>query len=517
MDRVEHYHAIDYIQLDQEKVGVWDLCLLLLHKHIGARGFINSSDDDNLYCETFRHRLWIFSSIVAIKFLKLISTILESFGNFYESSWNLWTQYGSFYLLILNTLRGKNVDLCRESPNFSSVISLIDTRLDLDDEISNEDPRYYSALAIMASKIAYENEARVKKIVNENWKMEHIGFYNCSNVYALIPQHISLAFDTKMTEKTQSTQAFVFCDKSVDHELICVSFRGTSPFCADDWCMDFDISWFRLEGIGKVHMGFLKALGLQKCKERYAKWPKEIEEDKQNGNTFAYYKIRELLREKLKKNKNARFMVTGHSLGGALAVLFPAILAFHNEFELLERLDGVYTFGQPRVGDDNFCRFMEDLLGVNRYFRFVYANDIIPRVPFDNSDFQFKHFGYCYHFNSFYNGQVVKEVPNKNYFSKKLALVHLNAVFELVRSLALPYVYGRIYKEGILLTQVRLFGLIFPGASAHCPQDYVNLTRLASPDIFYSLNYDYTEDYVKMDCIVTRYLLTTKAVYGMKV
>lgn len=63
------------------------------------------------------------------------------------------------------------MDLCRESPNFSSIIGLADTRLDLDDEISNEDPRYYSALAIMASKIAYENKARVKKIVKDNWKV----------------------------------------------------------------------------------------------------------------------------------------------------------------------------------------------------------------------------------------------------------------------------------------------------------------------------------------------------------
>ncbi|PWA45668.1 hypothetical protein CTI12_AA515230 [Artemisia annua] len=100
------YREIDYILFDQEKVGVWELCLLLLDTHIGDREFINSNDDHNLYCETFRHRLWIFSSIVVIKFLKLISTTLEFFGNFLESSWNLWTQYGSFYLIVLNMLRG---------------------------------------------------------------------------------------------------------------------------------------------------------------------------------------------------------------------------------------------------------------------------------------------------------------------------------------------------------------------------------------------------------------------------
>lgn len=61
--------------------------------------------------------------------------------------------------------------LYRESPYFSSIIGLTDTRLELDDQIPHEDPRYNSALAIMAAKTAYENEARVQKIVQDHWKV----------------------------------------------------------------------------------------------------------------------------------------------------------------------------------------------------------------------------------------------------------------------------------------------------------------------------------------------------------
>ncbi|KAI3768348.1 hypothetical protein L2E82_18944 [Cichorium intybus] len=397
----------EYMLLDLDKVTVLELCRLLLHKHIGARRFIHSHNDESLN-GTFFRRFVIFVSVVLIKGLKSISKLMECLGSFIEFSFNLWSQYGSFYMLVVSTLRA-----------FESI---------------------------------------------------------------------------EMNEKKHPTQAFIFSDQTRDYELICVSFRGTSPFSADDWCTDLNLSWYRLGNIGQVHMGFLKALGLQKKRERCASLPEEIEEDEHAGNTFAYYKIRQILRQKLDENKNSRFIVSGHSLGGALAVLFPAILAFHNEFELLERLEGVYTFGQPRVGDKEFCRYMEDLLGVKRYFRFVYANDIIPRIPFDDSDFLFKHFGYCYYFNSFYKGQVVNEEPNKNYFSIKVIVpMYLNAVFELVRSFVLPYTFGRYYKEGILLLGVRLFGLIVPGASAHCPQDYVNLTRLASPDSFYALQ-DYYSD-----------------------
>ena len=60
----------------------------------------------------------------------------------------------------------------------------------------------------------------------------------------------------------QSTQAFIFCDKAVDAKLVVVAFRGTGPFDADDWITDFDFSWYQLGSIGKIHVGFLEAMGL---------------------------------------------------------------------------------------------------------------------------------------------------------------------------------------------------------------------------------------------------------------
>jgi triacylglycerol lipase len=135
---------------------------------------------------------------------------------------------------------------------------------------------------------------------------------------------------------------------------IVVAFRGTEPAVLRDWYTDFDSRLIAcpLSGAGRVHDGF---------------WC---------GAERVWSDLRTLL---LAWSAPAKpIWICGHSLGGAMALLTAVQLccdaALHGAF------CGLYTYGQPRVGDSSFASFVNRTLGT-RYFRFVNNLDIVPHVP----------------------------------------------------------------------------------------------------------------------------------------
>jgi hypothetical protein len=86
---------------------------------------------------------------------------------------------------------------------------------------------------------------------------------------------------------------------------------------------------------------------------------------------------------------------TGHSLGAALATLAAA---------RSPRLDGLYTFGSPRVGDAGFAAAFARLLSERgiEYHRFVNNNDVVTTVPLTAlpPTVAFKHVGALKHIDA---------------------------------------------------------------------------------------------------------------------
>ena len=78
---------------------------------------------------------------------------------------------------------------------------------------------------------------------------------------------------------------------------------------------------------------------------------------------------------------NHQLWLTGHSLGGALAVLLAATL-----LESKLPVHGLYTFGAPRVGDKRFARTLNAALkGKAANWRVANEGDIVPHVPLESS------------------------------------------------------------------------------------------------------------------------------------
>lgn len=154
----------------------------------------------------------------------------------------------------------------------------------------------------------------------------------------------------------RDTQAFL----AANNEIIVISFRGTTTI--NDWRTDLKIK--KVPFItGLIHSGFKEALD-------------NVWDDLKQS----ILNIRD---------KAQSIWITGHSLGGALATLAADRLTSDSI-----EVRGVYTFGQPRVGDKIFANNYDNKMK-DYTFRFVHDEDIVPKIP---SSFQgYKHIGKeCY-------------------------------------------------------------------------------------------------------------------------
>ncbi|CAL9106652.1 triacylglycerol lipase OBL1 [Musa acuminata AAA Group] len=462
----------EYFIIRPKKIRLIDiLSLLILRKSLTSYKFVDSSGTakDGLRAD------WVTAlTLLIMKVLDKIKVPLKWTGIIVEFIFNLFELNGGIGI-IWRIITGKLVIPKRDSADFRSMIALIDGRQDL---YKNNSLLHYFPLmepqagfddinlldiTAMAAKIAYENPAYIENTVTNHWKMHFVGFYDCWNKF--------------LEEKT--TQAFIFCNKAEDADLIVLSFRGTEPFNAQDWSTDVDLSTLLAGKLGLLHLGFLKALGLQNETNFILGFPTSIEMNA--DKPVAYYILRQELRNLLAKHKNAKIIVTGHSLGGALSAVFPALLSYHNQNDILNSMHSVMNYGQPRVGDAIFKSYVNVLMRV-KYQRMVYRYDIVPRIPFDLPPLSnFKHCGKCIYFDGWYKGKVVDEVPNPNYFLEPLSVprMYLTAWGDLFRAFFIGYTAGKDFKEGIASILYRLTGLVLPGIACHSPRDYVNSVRLA--------------------------------------
>ena len=151
------------------------------------------------------------------------------------------------------------------------------------------------------------------------------------------------------------TQGFV-CKRIAENEpsYLVFAFRGTEKKISD-WLTDARCVP-KVEGKSKVHTGFIEAFAEKKDAD--GKTVKEAVEEILTGEDAKGH-----------NGESLPLFITGHSLGGALALLATKLVA--------PNVNGAcYTFGAPRVGNYEYFRFVKTPV-----YRIVNSSDIVPRVP----------------------------------------------------------------------------------------------------------------------------------------
>ncbi|WP_165219393.1 lipase family protein [Aquisphaera insulae] len=148
-----------------------------------------------------------------------------------------------------------------------------------------------------------------------------------------------LGMQTCRFVEADDTQCFV----ASTADAVLLSFRGTENL--GDWLGNLNMVQ-TTRPYGAVHRGFLGAFQV----------------------------VEEELTRILTTFGDRPLLITGHSLGGALAMVAAA------EWQGRLPTAWVYTYGQPAVGRGDFPGFMEEHYD-GRIFRFVNDDDVVPRVP----------------------------------------------------------------------------------------------------------------------------------------
>lgn len=165
----------------------------------------------------------------------------------------------------------------------------------------------------------------------------------------------SVNFELLDTINVEETQGFA-CKRIAPNEdpYIVIAFRGTEKKVSD-WLTDARAVPTQV-GATKVHTGFFEALKASTGED---------------GKT-ALDKVKEVLDSPETKDANGeplRLFITGHSLGGALALLTTKLLA--------PDVNGAcYTFGAPRIANYEYFERVKTPV-----YRVVNSSDIVPRVP----------------------------------------------------------------------------------------------------------------------------------------
>lgn len=181
---------------------------------------------------------------------------------------------------------------------------------------------------------------------------------------------------------------FLFGRKSQDKKTLIIVFRGSDD--PTDWWDNINCYSIK-EGDSDGKMGYeKKKIGLHSgFANRYGHFEHAIRNELER--IYEWPTLQSVAPQQVQLPE--QIWITGHSLGGALALISAHQLQKDELMpgELKGRLQGVFTFAQPMVGKNKFLGECKSELD-RKYVHFVNDNDIVPRLAPS-----YQHFGLMVH------------------------------------------------------------------------------------------------------------------------
>jgi hypothetical protein len=268
---------------------------------------------------------WIAANLVFVGLLMLVA-VFAFFRSKTESGSRKWSGWCSLVLLCLFLLGGWHL--------LVSAPGLEDTEREGDRERSRPISKHLDRL-----RANWDSEAAA------NWPVAETLAEQCQIAYQppvdARDSFQKLGIDSVETIADGSMIGYVIAIADVT----LVVFRGT----------DDDFDWFcNLDSLttptpqGPIHRGFQQS----------------------------YLPLKPQIIKLLRRQRPKRLWLTGHSLGGALALVCAHDLIDNEGFEV----HGVMTFGQPMIASEQIAIHLDRVL-LGRFAHFVNGSDIVARVP----------------------------------------------------------------------------------------------------------------------------------------
>jgi predicted lipase len=161
-----------------------------------------------------------------------------------------------------------------------------------------------------------------------------------------------------------------------------------------------------------------------------------------------YMSIRDVIQQSVQKlaaqdqYKSYDIVFVGHSLGGATANMAAVDFSFQTKKKYDSRVS-LYTFGQPRVGDQRWADLYSTLSFNSRYYRLIQEFDPAPQFPFTN--FGYRHNGQPYYLQS---GNVLSLCPLDDTYNGESSVCRVPQLKQSINS----HLTAKSYFQSKLLT-----------------------------------------------------------------